>query len=622
MRISQILTAFVLAVFGLSTHAQNISEVNFANVNNLEQWGTAKRESYDVAVRLVDASFIGSQIKGVEIPIVVAEGTSNWSVWISKELNIVDRKNTPDVLSVNCVPQEGKVKVTFEEPYKVPEEGLYVGYSFEITETLNDNLKYPITVGDGNDENGFFVHTSRTYMKWQHPSSDKAVNMIVYLEGNFEKDKISISSIPDYGELHGKQLKPVVNIRNVGTNDVASIKYECQINGETYSGSKDFSPALTPGFDKDVALTLELDAIAEAGTYPLTFEITEVNRNASTGIAKDGNVYVYPYLPERHPLMEDYTGTWCGWCPKAFISMDGMKKIYGDKYIGIVYHIDDILTISPNPYIENSGIPGAYLDRGPYLDPYYGSLTEKEQSTCTTYKNGILLDWERQYDKYTTADLNVECEWASDEKEQIKIDSKVKFVRPYDSASFAMMYILVSEELTNPGISAWNQENYYSGGSKYVGTDLEELSKQPALIRDIVFHDVVIMAPDTYGIEGSLPSDIPYLTELSHSKTFNLSDVKTTPPAHLQNIKVDLVQNKEKLYVVGAVINRETGEIFNARKVRIKDNFSAIDDIYCDSDLNIDEWYTLQGVLVDSKNMAPGIYIHRNGEKVTKVMIR
>ena len=47
---------------------------------------------------------------------------------------------------------------------------------------------------------------------------------------------------------------------------------------------------------------------------------------------------------------------------------------------------------------------------------------------------------------------------------------------------------------------------------------------------------------------------------------------------------------------------------------------TGIDDV--EADTAAAEYYTLQGVRVDAENLTPGLYIRRQGNTVTKVVIR
>lgn len=623
MKHKLIVSAILSVAFGLPTFAQNTRDINYAG-EDLQSWGTNKKEKYDVAVRLNDPILSGAKITGVEIPAVVSEGTDNWSVWLASELTLENKVNVADVKTVTCTPTDGKVVVTFDEGYTLPETGVYVGYSFEVTD-LTDATRAPISVGSSTNTEACYVHSSRTYMKWQALNKGTALNYTIHLEGNFSKEKVSITPLPDYGELAGAEFCPTITFRNTGLEDISSINYSCTINGATIDFSDEYSPALTPSIDKDVAVTAYLGILEEAGTYPWSFTITSINgkKYEASDNTVEGTIYAYPYAPAHHPLMEEYTGTWCGWCPKANITMTGMKAEYGDRFIGVVYHTNDILTISPNPYVTGGGVPGSFIDRGNFVDPYHGTQYE-EDAECASYRDGFAIDWEKECAVTAVADLTVDTRWTDDSQSAIEAAATVKFIRPYENADFRMMYILVNDEITGSGRN-WAQSNYYSkehsaeNVEKYAGTDLMALVDMDEKIRDISYHDVAILAPDTYGIEGSLPAEIPYLTELTHTKVLALSDAVTTPPEDTRVI--DIVQDKSKLTVIASVVDYKTGRVINSRKVRVGESSAGVENVEVETNAP-EVWYNLQGLQVDANRATPGIYIIRKGNSTSKRVVR
>lgn len=620
MRFAKLISLVMSAAFGLSAFSQSALDVNYAG-EDLSTWGTNKAETYDVAVYLNDASVVGAEIIGVELPAVVGENTENWSVWMSSALGLENKQNVADIVSVSATPVDGKISVTFDSPYKLTEQGVYVGYSFTVT-SLTDKTREPISVGTSSNSAAFNIHTSKTYLKWRELGKELALNMTVKLRGSFVDDAVSLVALQECGDLCGEVLKPIMTVKNSGVNDVASLEYKFTIDGQTFTKTQSFSPALSASTAETADFALALTSVDEPGTYPCSVEVISVNGkpNEAVGKAQTVNMYAYPYRPAHLPLIEDYTGTWCGWCPRGSFAIDALKAELGEQVISVVYHVDDILTITPNPYVANSGVPGAYLDRGSCIDPYYGSLSDQAASQCLSYKDGIKQDWLVEQAKISPAEISLQLKWEDDAQSIISARSTVKFLRPYTDADFRVMYIVVNEELVGSGRS-WYQKNYYSGEKAYLETDLAPLVELPSEITDIAFHDVAILAPDTYGIEGSLPSEIQYLEELTHTKLLDLSQAVPDPETAGRN-PVDLVQDKSKIYVVASIYDAKTRRVVNST-MRKLDVESGVDAVVTDESGNGEiEWFNLQGIAVDSSDLSSGVYIRRCGNSVNKVVVR
>ena len=41
---------------------------------------------------------------------------------------------------------------------------------------------------------------------------------------------------------------------------------------------------------------------------------------------------------ERKVVVEELTGTACGWCPRGLVGMKMLRDLYGDRFIGVAVH--------------------------------------------------------------------------------------------------------------------------------------------------------------------------------------------------------------------------------------------------------------------------------------------
>ena len=79
----------------------------------------------------------------------------------------------------------------------------------------------------------------------------------------------------------------------------------------------------------------------------------------------------------RNVVMEEFTGTWCGWCPRGMRAVELLSEIYGDRFIPIGVHYNDVFESADFKYIldnyASGGFPGCTLNRLTSSDPYNGS---------------------------------------------------------------------------------------------------------------------------------------------------------------------------------------------------------------------------------------------------------
>ena len=101
--------------------------------------------------------------------------------------------------------------------------------------------------------------------------------------------------------------------------------------------------------------------------------------------AQDVNV---DRVPVHRPLIEEYTGTWCGWCVRGLVGMELLRQRFGDEFIGVAYHNDDPMEIMYTNDFPSSfwGYPTAFIERSREVDPFYG---------FSGYSAGIVNDMEQ-----------------------------------------------------------------------------------------------------------------------------------------------------------------------------------------------------------------------------------
>ena len=89
------------------------------NVNNDDPmvYGFNKKETYDVAVLLNDPTLIGAKVSGMKVFLPVDESSlANLSAWMTSELKLDEKVNSPDICSVEASYSDYYLSATFPEP--------------------------------------------------------------------------------------------------------------------------------------------------------------------------------------------------------------------------------------------------------------------------------------------------------------------------------------------------------------------------------------------------------------------------------------------------------------------------------------------------------------------------
>ena len=570
---------------GADAFAQSSRDFSFAEAAVID-WGTGLLENYDVAVRLAGNGLAGKEVTGFRLPLAGEGDISDITMWMSSSLILEGKINQPDIFSVPVVLKEGFAEVKLPEAYEIPADGVYIGCSFHIS-TLTPATKTPLSVSEGGNKDTFLIHTSRKYSKWGSYNLDLALDLTVTLKGNFNQSSIEVVKCDEGNILSGNIWTPEIRVRNLGMTDCRSLGYTLVIDGESSEvGEVTLSTPLNPSFSTEHHIALNPLPAPESGTHTWSVIVDEVNGEHNQEILNkgDGELYVWPYLPEHRPLMEEYTGTWCGWCPRGAVGLSKMQEKYGSDFVGVVYHTDprnDAMATSVEPTTKYEGAPWGVLDRTIDADPFFGFSHD-----CALFSDGIEVAWIKSRNEPTPVDLRGEAFWNDYGHRKVTVKSEVTFVRDYKHADIRFAYFLIADGLKGNG-PGWIQSNYYSGMTQYADGDLRCLYEQPRYMVDYEFDHVLVYTPDAFGLKDSLPSDISWLTAYD--------DIAELPLEMAVNAAGEtLVQDKSKLHVVIAVVDAVSNKILNSCLLEISDQ-SGIASVGSKANVVERRYFDLQG---------------------------
>ena len=574
--------------------------------------GTKKAETYDVAIHLCDPFLVGKEVRGLRIPInTAAKNATDYKAWLSTALTLdSNKKNVPDICSVSFTPSSSWVDVTFDEPYIITEEGLYVGYSFEVSSvntTTSDANQTPLMCFDGDD--GLYIHTSRTYRKWMTTTSLGTSALLLRLGGEGIHQRAASLQLPDdlaaYSSV-GKQTSLSLAVISHGTEAIKNIVYTLEMDDKTIQKRVTLSFG-TAYYGQQKTIKVTIPAVQTPGTRTITLRITTVNgsENEDEQPAVSFEMPFISELPKHKPLMEEYTGAWCQYCPLGTAAMEAMTKLHPDDFIGIAYHDGDEMAAIMSKPANPSGYPAAYLDRVQAVSPFYGS-----GSTSL----GIENDWKARQAIMVPAALALEAVWTSGTT--IDVTATTTFIRNFPINPYRLTYVLVADDLYGKG-RYWSQQNALSGNTSYSSDPyLSPWVSLPGVVMDLHFNDVAIQtscAGDA-ALESSLPDAIIENTPYEHTYTFDVANNKFTQTC-LNNPAQEPIDNRANLRVVAILIDTRTGEAVNAEKANISglENVTGIGGIKNEKlkMKNDDTWFDLSGRRIQQPNHK-GIYIKDN----------
>ena len=424
------------------------------------------------------------------------------------------------------------------------------------------------------------------------------------VEGEYAKNAASVasSSFPKaYTALNGQVTMPIT-LTGEGLEPITSIDYTITTGGKTTSHHLELNEPITYMMSSEVMIPLEADGAT--GENDKVFTLTKVNGGANECTTENmqaaGKLVTVAKKPKVVPVVEEATGTWCGWCARGIPALTLLNKVYKDDVITIAVHGGSAADpmILENYQLNVSGYPSCMVNRGSCVDPYYGSGNNAF---------GISHEIEAVQRSYVPAGIEVEAAWSDDSQQTINIKTTTTFVEDVANANYRIGYLLLADGLTG-STSDWYQSNYYAG-SVSKDENLIGLTQSDSKIKGAVYKHVPVAAYEPFnGIEGSVPATITSDVPMFHTYQMNIAG----------NTRI---QNKEKLTVVALLIDKSDGKIVNGAKFKFfeDEEDTAIKDLDSLQDVkNLNgACYTLDGRQLQGEPTAKGLYII-NGKKILK----
>lgn len=554
--------------------------------------GTGITEHYDAAVFIPqglvakgDATINGFSF----LPVTAA--ADNVVVWVAKTLTY----DSSEWLEAKSVDKQNFTlnklyDVEFDNHHAIPEEGLYVGVSFDIKDFSDIKAPSPLsfTNTDKNRKNSFFYRTP-SKRTWQTIDGNAYVRVLVGSE-SFEKNAVAVNDFSTTYAVIGETASVPVKLRNMGTNDVETITYTITTDSVT---SDEITKAINiRGYMKELTTTIDFPADDQTKEFSKRLTITKVNGKANEcekNVAEGKLITVAEHY-QAVPVVEAFMSTEYGTSPAAIVGQEKSAEIFGDQFVFIATHCQDVMaTKDYDPIINNvSTIPTSFLNRQYVVYP-----------SAFFLKNSI----QRELNRIVPAKLSLKAEWngASVTATDITLDATATFCYDDSNADYGIAYVLLADSLKGSG-TAWEQANNYSGESGY-GEDMNFWYSAPEKVSGRIYNNVAIAAKDIF--EGAKILDDGTISNgqtVSHSTKMSIAGNK-------------LVQDKKNITAVALLIDRSNNQIVNAAKVAIADSGVGIEETMANAiDANTVGNYDLSGRKLNKVQKGLNIIRMANGK--------
>ncbi|MDD5861698.1 MAG: hypothetical protein PUD15_03935 [Prevotella sp.] len=561
MRKKQILTLAVLSLLaGGNVSAQQVIYGAYSGDETLHVWGTKKAEHYDLAIHIKDANLVGKKVTGVRLYFpqgIDYTALTEDSVFLTKTLalqkNAAGKKvSKADILSEPYTPTDS-LEYTFSTPYTITEDGVYAGYTF----TAPDTIQTPVIVVQGSNNENFYFHGTRSVLKWKGYSASTGAElaMQVLIDGvPYNAAALSADAASTYAQSD-KTTDLSYTVYNQGAAPLKSIDYTYSVAGKSAEGHYAFATPVKAHYNKSGKFSVTFPTTDAAGNYTASVKITKVNGEANGDVdpSASSTLQVFDFLAKKRALLEEYTGTWCGFCPRGFVGLEHMNALYGNDFVCASYHNADAMQFTTDYPSVSNGFPSAFIDRYHETDAYCGDNYDGHFNIDDTYAlyNNVLAP----------AELNATAALSEDGK-SIAVTTNVKFAAAQSAGQYQLSYVLTADGLTGTG-SSWDQHNYYPDyASQYPDDDMKEFTQGKSTVSGLTYNFVVVGWSGKSYIANSLPDAVAANASTTSTYTFDVSGDNSL-------VKASLIQHKDKLHVVAMLIDTTNGHVVNAVKIPV-----------------------------------------------------
>ena len=491
---------------------------------------------------------------------------TNCSVWIMSA-------NTGEILwQQDCSINEYEYNVVeCNTPYTITGEPLMIGYTtFTKTPT---NYNFPkvglwATATRASDCLYFYYKGWNNFSGKVYDDNYAALGLELLTSGpsyRGENDLTVVAADGVRAELSKGNTKFQAYVTNYGINDITSFDYTYEVDGNTTNGSVNVSTPL--GYLATGRIAVEEVKPNSKGVYTGKFTVTSVNGTGDGNtadnavdvpvVALDGGV-------KRMNVIEEWSSTECGWCPRGVVGLDKIKNNYKNDVIPISVHTwfnqqgNDVLDVpSYEEVLVNyyRGFPDAAINREiTGVDPY------------AAYENLPSI-----FNQHCEATLGLAT---SDEEmgASVSITPSIEFNIDVPAKYYGLAYVITEDNIT--GV---DQLNYYYGkpDSYFEGaddlkflqtvtpTDRKEVSGTVYYYYQPTFNDIARTIDSPWGDEHLLPA-------CKAGEKVTLDPVVIEMPSSIESSKTDDVN------VTALLIDQRTGVIVTASRVKFGESGWAV----------------------------------------------
>lgn len=467
------------------------------------------------------SQYVGNQIRGISVFLTAKSKTL--SVFIASSLT-GERLYEQSVGDGNI----GWNEVMLTTPFDLTANDIYVGY----TCTGKNQIGF---ASGPSVENASWLEAGG---EWQNYVKEGwgSLGINVLLGGDQMPENYLTLGTLDYAYAEiNKSFVLSGYVKNEGLGTVENFDLNYKVGA--IEGTTNIIMNLSPSDKGEFEITVP--ALTEAGDFDSKVTITNVNGVSNENLTSNSAISKVTCIEIAYPrkvVLEEGTGTWCGWCPRGMVAMKLMKEKYPETSIGIAIHSGDKMSTSTYSTKFFTGYPSSVVNRkSEYVgDPYYDMEDYYKKEAKIPAQIGISVVGD-----YINADQKI-----------LRATSTTTFGLAKDNANYKITFVIIEN-----GVTGYTQTNSYAGGNY---GEMGGFEKLPGTVpADKIVYDEVARGIFPYdGIKNSVP------TNVVKGESYTYTAEITLPTT---------IQNKANIELIALLLDGKTGEIINANKIEAKD---------------------------------------------------
>lgn len=621
----------------------------------------AGQNKYNIAF-LAPGNYAKAKIDSVEFWVLSGCQYDNLTVWVSSvKYETVEGKNylsfpesadkadakvvvpaadvkaVLDKLPANYV---GPISVKLPTPFTIPADGALVGYSYDG----KSSDKSIVLAGISSEAAGcFFQYDYEGERNFESLSSIVGMSSSIQIGldvSDCEANDATVSANPELTTLVKTKQQYPFYITNNSAKPITQLTYSISVDGVNGAEkSLDLSSPIEPMETASIPYTT---AFEDDGVHTVELNISKVNGNTNINkhSSAEYSIIALEKSADRVSVVEEQTGTWCGWCPRGHVALDLLNKQLGDKVVTLAGHyangesqvdpmniLGDNITSQAERFADyglvamtlssllgGGGLPGAMFDRVVAADPYVGANTTKGKNGTYEYGATDLVNLLKEGNP-SEADFSMTASWADDKNTDIKVDLTTTFnYNRFGSFPYGVAFVLSENGMTGKGAN-WKQLNYYSklagvnGASDFNNPDMAAWFKAGSYV-STTYDNVVVQAWNPLGDAAIVDKSV---TDIVKGEAIPFSTTL--------KVNSDLIQNYNNLTLSALLINLKSLAVVNAAKVVLGNCAAGIEDVNSEANNNVVSRYNVNGMRINGAQKGLNIVKLANG-KVVKMAVK